>query len=1215
MIKRIFSLILTAALVASLTIVLAPPQAQAAPNNLPSYEFREFGQNMQWRISTDGVLDIVRVDENVSRYETNWDIWSSANLSTRPWHRFIDAIKQVRIGVGIDSIAAYAFTGATSLTAVNAHKASIDDVSIERIERNAFDGAYNLTTVTLTAVGGLNDLEYIGDYAFRGCVNLTTINTVNVTEIGGYAFDGNVSLGTLNLPSVEVIENYAFRGCTNLTSIYLPGTMTRIEEGVFVGTRSLANITVGPSAAGTSLFLGVSNGILFAVHPTILEPNIFTGEFETRLIKAVANLPEGHDISVPLEISINNADARAFPVTSIDIEAFAYQSNLRKVNIPGTVTKIGLNAFSWSNNLVAAYFRGPAPAVPQVPNISQNARIFQEVANGFVIYFDYYPEVSGSGWPVPPATTWRGYTAIANSSYVLIEPSTPSNPYTPIVNTIQVGSTLQLRANVYPLNSSQEVSWSVIGNQNPAVITVSSLGLVHALSPGEVIVRATAVKENGDLIYAERRIHVVDRIIRMDSVTVDKTHISMTLPPFVGGPVQAATPSTLLTAIVHPSNTAPRPTLTWSISNTRVAYINIPNPVGAPHIAEIVAAGAGTATVTITARTAEGITMTATTSVTILTHPNDPSMFVPVRNITLTPSVPSVPMGGSINLDEISTVQPSNATKDSIDVWRVVPELSTVDGASISSLSNGDAQLIVPWGQVGTVVVEAEIFNGLGEPGWYYAGRYNYTQRFTINVVPFEPIVGITGVPSIAHVSVPLRLRGTVIPQDRPISWEITEAGDTGAYFDPLSGMLVAQLPGVVKVMATVENAKLDSAGVLTPFSAEFLITVIPYSPNALTVRADPGGRVSIDGSAPTADPISRDKADRQIADLVAHPNAGYIFAGWHTSTRGTFSDQNSAVTEFTMPDNATTVTAYFTYVGSSSGEAGGTVILPTPTHSFVNGNRYVEGSGVDFAHITRRDFQLFRSVTLGRSTLTRNSHYTAERTSEGHTRITLSNGYLDTLSQGSHTLEIIFSDRVSVTAVFTVVRAAVTTEPARPPEGAQLFDDVRSSDWFFGHIVFVNERGWMTASSSNPRQFRPNASVTQGDVVDALYRMSGRPSMISPQGGILSGRQAAIEWALQNGLTPSGGQISADSSITRQDIVRIISRLVSLNSITLRVIRSAPNFSDEWAISSSLRSNVTALYRAGIIEGRAGNTFVPQGSMTRGEFAAVLFGFTNAVN
>jgi len=308
------------------------------------------------------------------------------------------------------------------------------------------------------------------------------------------------------------------------------------------------------------------------------------------------------------------------------------------------------------------------------------------------------------------------------------------------------------------------------------------------------------------------------------------------------------------------------------------------------------------------------------------------------------------------------------------------------------------------------------------------------------------------------------------------------------------------------------------------------------------------------------------------------------------------------------MPNQQTTVTAYFTYIGlpgGQPGDVGGGVVLPTPIHYFTHNSVYIRNSGVSFGHVTIRDYHLLSHVTLDGKALTLNAHYTTGRTGSGFTEIILSNGYLDALYQGPHTLQVHFKDYVTVSAVFTVLWQG---------QVSLSYSDVYTSDWYYASVEFVTSRGWMTAKTQQPGQFRPNESVTQGEVIDALYRMAGSPTILNQYGQVLQGRDASYEWVRQNGISPLGGNYNLSSGIARQDICVLINKMVSVLRMTYPVVRPAPNFADDWQIDSNARGAVNNLYRAGIIGGRTATTFAPLSLMTRAEYASLLHRFTEAM-
>jgi hypothetical protein len=80
-----------------------------------------------------------------------------------------------------------------------------------------------------------NSVTYILNYAFGGCIDLTSITIPNsVTNIGHGAFEC-CGLTSITIPkSVTSVENYTFSGCKGLTSITIPNSITSIGFYAFL---------------------------------------------------------------------------------------------------------------------------------------------------------------------------------------------------------------------------------------------------------------------------------------------------------------------------------------------------------------------------------------------------------------------------------------------------------------------------------------------------------------------------------------------------------------------------------------------------------------------------------------------------------------------------------------------------------------------------------------------------------------------------------------------------------------------------------------------------------------------------------------------------------------------------------------------------------------------------------------------------------------------
>lgn len=118
----------------------------------------------------------------------------------------------------------------------------------ERIEDETFYGCTSLTEANL------QNVKYIGNYAFGDCQNLRTIKVPNVEEIGDGAFGRNSetgkapSFGEIILPNtLKTLGAGAFLGCEGITEIIIPEGITEIKDFTFAYCSNLAEVTLPES--------------------------------------------------------------------------------------------------------------------------------------------------------------------------------------------------------------------------------------------------------------------------------------------------------------------------------------------------------------------------------------------------------------------------------------------------------------------------------------------------------------------------------------------------------------------------------------------------------------------------------------------------------------------------------------------------------------------------------------------------------------------------------------------------------------------------------------------------------------------------------------------------------------------------------------------------------------------------------------------------------
>lgn len=95
-----------------------------------------------------------------------------------------------------------------------------------------------------------NGVTSIGDYAFYGCENVTSVTLPGtVTQIGKLAFYGCKGLTSLDLPeSVAVVKDYAFAKASGLKTITFHGSAPLFGAGIFADVNADARCPAGDSS-------------------------------------------------------------------------------------------------------------------------------------------------------------------------------------------------------------------------------------------------------------------------------------------------------------------------------------------------------------------------------------------------------------------------------------------------------------------------------------------------------------------------------------------------------------------------------------------------------------------------------------------------------------------------------------------------------------------------------------------------------------------------------------------------------------------------------------------------------------------------------------------------------------------------------------------------------------------------------------------------------
>jgi hypothetical protein len=128
----------------------------------------------------------------------------------------------------------------------------------------AFSGCTNLTSVTIVNTG--TELT-IGASAFKGCSKLTAIVLPDYTSsIGASAFE-NAGLKSFKIPAAITVLNSKVLKGTKITTIEIPANVETIADGVFASCTSLNSINFAegtkPLTIGTVNCASVSNAVFY----------------------------------------------------------------------------------------------------------------------------------------------------------------------------------------------------------------------------------------------------------------------------------------------------------------------------------------------------------------------------------------------------------------------------------------------------------------------------------------------------------------------------------------------------------------------------------------------------------------------------------------------------------------------------------------------------------------------------------------------------------------------------------------------------------------------------------------------------------------------------------------------------------------------------------------------------------------------------------------
>lgn len=278
-------------------------------NESPTYTLTISGSGdmMDWKDHSKTVDDTHCGNASAESGDTSCEV--NDCMLSRPWQNYIDNITKVVVGDGITSIGSDAFNGLKAVTEV---------VLPDSLTQIGF-GAFCRTAITEMTIP--EKVSKLGFSAFYGCGSLEKVS-----------FAGN---------ELKEIEVYTFANCSKLETLQIPDGITTFGTGAVERCNSLKEL-VFPASVTT---LGVSGLASYDQN----NPNT---SLERVVVKGTVAIPNNMFANCTALKTVDLCNT----VTSIETRAFSNCSSLKSVDGMKAVTTIGDSAFRDCTKLESIQF-------------------------------------------------------------------------------------------------------------------------------------------------------------------------------------------------------------------------------------------------------------------------------------------------------------------------------------------------------------------------------------------------------------------------------------------------------------------------------------------------------------------------------------------------------------------------------------------------------------------------------------------------------------------------------------------------------------------------------------------------------------------------------------------------------------------------------------------------------------------------------------------
>ena len=689
--------------------------------------------------------------------------------------------------------------------------APASSVSINK-EQATLSGGKTLTlkaTVTTTDGETYNDVEWTsGD---------TNIATVDQNGVVTAKYPGKVVIKATALDGT-------YQGATCVITVVQGVTGVELPEfaSVSTGDKLTLTATVLPDYSSNKDVVWSSSDESIA---TVDQNGVVTGKKEGQVTISCTTVDGGYVANCKVTVVIS-ANSVTLNKTSVTIQA-GYNFQLKATVLPETATN---KAVTWS---------------------SSNEKIARVNSNGLV------SAIAGGTVTITATTVSGGYTAKCTFN-ILQEPSGIELDYN--VRNMYIGQVATITAYVLPETAtSRGVTWT---SSNSKIVTVTSTGMVTALSPGTAII--TAKTDVGG--YTTTCAITVGDKVSVTGLYLDSNNIQM-----VKGEI------TTLLATIEPSNASEK-TIAWTSSNKAVATVNPSGIITAVSTGETI----------ITAETKDG-GYRKQCKVTVIQN---------VTGMTLAFDTLTIARGKSKTLK--ANIEPADATNKKV-YWE------SSDDSVVTVTSSG----VLRAQGAGNATILATTEDG---------GFSAYC-----NVTVYVAVTGVTLSATKVSVPKGEKriLTAVIAPADahnQELTWSSSD--ENVAKVDPITGQVTGRAKGTAKITVTTTDGNYSDSCIVEVIQLATGV-VLSFSSISLDAGKNKTITATVNPSSATDRTVTWISSNEKVAKVTADGTVKAISAGTATITATSADGAASASCKVTVKQPATAVklskTSLKVAVGSKS--------------------------------------------------------------------------------------------------------------------------------------------------------------------------------------------------------------------------------------------------------------------------------------------------------